>query len=70
MLEKVVFNEKYLIGLPDRDVFRIAKTQLTFPINTEDDLPFITKVCTDLFAYWAYDYRSMLPAIENVFGKE
>ena len=65
-----VFNEKYLVGFPDKDVYRIGKTQLTIPINTEDDLPSIAKVCTDLFAYWAYDYRSMLPAIENVFGKE
>lgn len=65
-----VFNEKYFIGLPDRDVFRIGKTQLTLPIKNEDELPSVAKVCTDLFAYWAYDYRSMIPAIKNVFGKD
>nr|DAR95165.1 MAG TPA: hypothetical protein [Caudoviricetes sp.] len=65
-----VFNEKYFIGFPERDVYRIGKTQLTIPINTEDDLPSLAKVCVDLFAYWAYDYRSMIPAIENVFGKD
>ena len=64
------FNEKYLIAISDKIVFPIAKTELKLPIKTEDDIVKVVNAGIEMFADWAYDYRSMLPAIENVFGKE
>ena len=65
-----VINEKYLISLYNCIVFPISKTALTLPIRTKDDIVKLANVGVEMFAEWAYDYRSMLPAIENVFGKE
>ena len=65
-----VINEKYLIFIPSEHVFRITKTELTLPIKTEDDIVKVANAGVEMFAEWAYDYRSMLPAINNVFGKD
>lgn len=65
-----VINEKYLIILPAHHVFKINKTLLTLPIKSKNDIVKVAKAGVEMFAEWAYDYRSMLPAIENVFGKE
>lgn len=65
-----VINEKYLIPLHECIIFSIGKTALTLPIRTEDDIVKIANAGVEMFAEWAYDYKSMLPAINNVFGKD
>lgn len=65
-----VINEKYLISLYNCIVFPISKTALTLPIRTKDDIVKLANVGVEMFAEWAYDYKSMLPAINNVFGKD
>lgn len=65
-----VINEKYLISLYNCIVFPISKTALTLPIRTKDDIVKFANVGVEMFAEWAYDYKSMLPAINNVFGKD
>jgi hypothetical protein len=65
-----VINEKYLISLYNCIVFPISKTALTLPIRTKDDIVKLANVGVEMFAKWAYDYKSMLPAINNVFGKD
>lgn len=65
-----VINEKYLISLSNCIVFPISKTALSLPIKTEDDIVEVATSVIELFAEWAYDYSYMLPAINNVFGKD
>lgn len=65
-----VINEKYLISLYNCIVFPISKTALTFPIRSKDDIVKVANAGVEMFAEWAYDYRSMLPAINNVFRKD